>query len=194
MCHLFPSTLTGAALNQFYRLNPRTINSFDRLKQIFLDHFMIQTDRLYSRDDLYMIRQGEDEPLREYAAHFSHEYSRYLKTDDCVAFGVFKSGLRESNFWYLVHSSSQNTYAELMMQVTIHAKDEYFNSKNSFVGQSQITFGDSPQASAYADPLYPHPRVTTHSKPTHYIPTNDTQGGQHFKRKYGYQRPFNNGK
>ncbi|CAL9021504.1 unnamed protein product [Prunus brigantina] len=43
---------------------------------------MIQKDRLYSADDLYTIQQREDEPLREYAACFSHEYSRYLETDD----------------------------------------------------------------------------------------------------------------
>ncbi|CAL8995975.1 unnamed protein product, partial [Prunus brigantina] len=93
MCLLFPSTLSGAALNWFYRLNPCTINTFDSLKQAFLDHFMIQTDRLYSADDLYMLRQGEDEPLREYAARFSHEYSRCPDTDDRAAFGAFKSGL-----------------------------------------------------------------------------------------------------
>ncbi|CAL9012302.1 unnamed protein product, partial [Prunus brigantina] len=47
MCLLFPSTLNGAALNWFYRMNPHTIDTFDSLKQAFLDHFMIQTDRLY---------------------------------------------------------------------------------------------------------------------------------------------------
>ncbi|CAL2254412.1 unnamed protein product [Prunus armeniaca] len=77
---------------------------------------MIQTDRLYSADDLYMLTQGEDEPLQEYAAR-----SRLIaSTDDCAAFGAFKSGLRESNFQYLVHSNPWNTYAELMKQATVH--------------------------------------------------------------------------
>ncbi|CAL9025716.1 unnamed protein product, partial [Prunus brigantina] len=107
MCLLFPSTLSGAALNWFYRLNPHTINTFDSLKQAFLDHFMIQTDRLYSADDLYMLRQGEDEPLREYAARFSHEYSRCPDTDDRAAFGAFKSGLREHGNHH--QSSGSNT-------------------------------------------------------------------------------------
>ncbi|VVA35587.1 PREDICTED: L484_025767, partial [Prunus dulcis] len=83
---------------------PETVDSFDELKQIFLNHFMIQTDRLYSADDLYTIRQREDEPLREYAARFSHEYSRCPETDDRAAYGAFKSGLRSSHFRYLVHS------------------------------------------------------------------------------------------
>ena len=90
---------------------------------------MIQTDRLYSADDLYTIRQGDSEPLREYAARFSHEYSRCPETDDRAAFGAFKSGLRASQFRYLVHSSNWTTYGELMKQAAIHAKAEHFNSK-----------------------------------------------------------------
>ncbi|CAL9019505.1 unnamed protein product [Prunus brigantina] len=91
-CLLFPSSLTEAALNWFYRLEPGTEDSFDELKQIFLNHFMIQTDRLYSGDDLYTIRQ------REYATRFSHEYSRCPDTDDRVAYDAFESGLRSSHF------------------------------------------------------------------------------------------------
>ncbi|CAL9005537.1 unnamed protein product [Prunus brigantina] len=105
-CQLFPSTLAGAALNWFYRLEPGTVDSFDQLKQIFLNHFMIQTDRLYSTDDLYTIRQGDSEPLREYAARFSHEYSQCPETDNRAAFDAFKSGLRASQFRYLVHSTN----------------------------------------------------------------------------------------
>ncbi|CAL9024350.1 unnamed protein product [Prunus brigantina] len=70
-----PIYLGRAALNSFYRLEPGT------------------TDRLYSADDLYTIRQGDSEPFREYAARFSHEYSRCPEIDDRAAFGAFKSGL-----------------------------------------------------------------------------------------------------
>ncbi|CAL8114525.1 unnamed protein product [Prunus armeniaca] len=96
-CLLFPSSLTEAALNWFYRLEPGT---------------------------------REDEPLWEYAAHFSHEYSRCPETDDRAAYGAFKSGLQSSHFRYLVHSSNWCTYDELMKQAVIHAKAEYFNSKS----------------------------------------------------------------
>ncbi|KAI5312928.1 hypothetical protein L3X38_042102 [Prunus dulcis] len=128
-CLLFPSTLAGAALNWFYRLEPGTVDSFDQLKQIFLNHFMIQTDRLYSADDFYTIQQGDNDPLWEYAAKFSHEYSRCPKTEDRAAFGAFKSGLRASQFRYLFHSSNWTTYGELMKQATIHANAEHFNFK-----------------------------------------------------------------
>ncbi|BFG15857.1 hypothetical protein CerSpe_021310 [Prunus speciosa] len=183
MCLLFPSTLNGAALNWFYRLNRRTINSFDGLKQTFLDHFMIQTDRLYSTNDLYMLRQGEDEPLREYVARFSHEYSRCPDTDDRAAFGAFKSGLRESNFRYLVHINQWNTYAELMKQAVVHAKAEYFNSKRG------------PATSARGAPISPPPASVPNPAPPQYsAPTQDNQGTQHPKRKDSYQHTFSNGK
>ncbi|XP_020414875.1 uncharacterized protein LOC109947891 [Prunus persica] len=157
-CLLFPSSLTGAALNWFYRLEPETVDSFDELKQIFLNHFMIQTDCLYSADDLYTIRQREDEPLREYAARFSHEYSRCPETDDRAAYGAFKSGLRSSHFRYLVHSSNWRTYDELMKQAAIHAKAEYFNSKPA-VSASR---GDA-KPSAYPAKATPYEGVDTYS-------------------------------
>ncbi|XP_020421423.1 uncharacterized protein LOC109949724 [Prunus persica] len=153
-CLLFPSSLTKATLNWFYRLEPETVDSFDELKQIFLNHFIIQTDRLYSADDLYTIRQREDEPLREYAARFSHEYLRCPETDDKAAYGAFKSGLRSSHFRYLVHSSNWRTYDELMKQAAIHAKAEYFNSKPG-VSTRQ---GDA-EPSAYPAKAPPYERV-----------------------------------
>ncbi|CAL8169371.1 unnamed protein product [Prunus armeniaca] len=112
------------------RLEPGTVDSFDELKQIFLNHFMIQTDRLYSTVDLYTVRQRKDKPLWEYVARFSHEYLRCSETDDRAAYGAFKSGLRSSHFQYLVHSSNWRTYDELMKQAAVHAKAEYFNSKS----------------------------------------------------------------
>ncbi|XP_020426568.1 uncharacterized protein LOC109950838 [Prunus persica] len=175
MCLFFPSTLNGVALNWFYWLNPRTINFFDSLKQTFLDHFMIQTNRLYSADDLYMLRQGEDEPLREYAACFSHEYSCCPVTDNRDAYGAFKSGLRESNFRYLVHSNPWNTYTELMKQAVAHAKAEYFNSKHGLTNSSRSTFGHPLLAS-----------TPTPAKPHHSASAPDNQSTQHPKRKDGY--------
>lgn len=40
-CLLFPFALAGVALNWFYILEPCRVDSFDELKQIFLNHFMI---------------------------------------------------------------------------------------------------------------------------------------------------------
>ncbi|CAL9024124.1 unnamed protein product [Prunus brigantina] len=52
---------------------------------------------------------------------------------------------------------------------------EYFNSKCSYVGQSQTTFGDQSQASAPPDPLYSSLRVEAYPRPNHYTLTNYIQ-------------------
>ncbi|CAL8168120.1 unnamed protein product [Prunus armeniaca] len=146
---------------------------------------MIQTNRLYSADDLYMLRQGEEEPLQEYAARSSHEYSRYPETDDRATFGAFKSGLRKSNFRYLVHSNPWNTYVELMKQAAVHAKAKYFNSKRGPATFTRSTFGDLPPASVPT--LAPPQRSIP-------IPALDNQGTPHPKRKDSYQHTFSSSK
>ncbi|CAL2276735.1 unnamed protein product [Prunus armeniaca] len=168
------------------------MDSFDELKQIFLNHFMIQTDRLYSADDLYTIRQREDEPLREYAARFSHEYSRCPETDDRAAYGAFKSGLRSSHFWYLVYSSNWRTYDELMKQVAIHTKAEYFNSKS---GPS--AWQEEPASKSYLGQGSPYaPRRNDEPSAGHKRKDdrNNRQGGSKKGReKYGrndYRAPY----
>ncbi|KAI5335480.1 PREDICTED: LOC107646977 isoform [Prunus dulcis] len=128
-CLFFTFMLTRGALNWFYRRELGTVNSFDKLKHIFLNHFVIHIDRFYSADYLYTIWQRDDEPLWEYDARFSHEYSWCLETDDRAAFDTFKSGLPSSHLRYMVHNSNWNTYDELMKQASIHAKTKYFNSK-----------------------------------------------------------------
>ncbi|CAL8992340.1 unnamed protein product, partial [Prunus brigantina] len=186
-CQLFPSTLAGAALNWFYRLEPGTIDSFDQLKQIFLNHFMIQTNRLYSADDLYTVRQGDSEPLREYAARFSHEYSRCPETDDRAAFGAFKSDLRASQFRYLVHSSNWTTYGELMKQAAIHAKAEHFNSKGMPSASNPSVTTGQPPAPTY-DPFQPQQTtVQTPYRTAPSLPTNYTHGDKRWDSFQGRQ-------
>ncbi|XP_021812974.1 uncharacterized protein LOC110755955 [Prunus avium] len=186
LCLLFPSSLTEAALNWFYRLEPGTVDSFDELKQIFLNHFMIQTDRLYSADDLYTIRQRDNEPLREYAARFSHEYSRCPDTDDRAAYGAFKSGLRSSHFRYLVHSSNWRTYDELMKQAAIHAKAEYFNSRAEPTARQSEPVQRS--SAAQASPFAPAAQTAGHLESHKCKDAGSSQRGHSKKNKSRYGR------
>ncbi|KAM1126125.1 hypothetical protein ACFX2B_040842 [Malus domestica] len=73
---LFPSNISGGALNWYCRLPLETVYSFEKLRKLFVSQHIFQTNRLHSADDLYTIRQKLDESLREYASRFSHEYSR----------------------------------------------------------------------------------------------------------------------
>ncbi|XP_021833951.1 uncharacterized protein LOC110773736 [Prunus avium] len=186
LCLLFPSSLTEAALNWFYRLEPGTVDSFDELKQIFLNHFMIQTDILYSADDLYTIRQRDYEPLREYAARFSHEYSRCLDTDDRAAYDAFKSGLRSSHFRYLVHSSNWRTYDELMKQAAIHTKADYFNSRAEPTARQSEPIQRS--STAQASPFAPAAQTAGYLESHKRKDAGSSQKGHSKKNKSRYGR------
>ncbi|KAM1513412.1 hypothetical protein ACFX1Z_024842 [Malus domestica] len=93
-CLLFPFTLSGRALNWYYRLPPETVDSFEELRKLFVFQHIFQTDHLHSADDLYTIRQKPNESLREYAGRFSHDYSCCAEADDKTAFKTFIISLR----------------------------------------------------------------------------------------------------
>ncbi|KAM1134759.1 hypothetical protein ACFX19_044552 [Malus domestica] len=81
-CLLFLSTLFGRVLNWYCHLPPETVDLFEKLRKLFVAQHIFQTNRLHSADDLYTICQKPDEPLREYASCFSHEYSRCAEAND----------------------------------------------------------------------------------------------------------------
>ncbi|KAM1221868.1 hypothetical protein ACFX2J_009467 [Malus domestica] len=123
-CLLFLSTLSGGALNWYYRLPPETVDSFEELRKLFVSQHIFQTDRLHSADDLYTIRQKPDESLRKYAGRFSHEYSRCAEADDKTALKAFTAGLRDCFFKYMINANTWKTYSEVMAQAYNHASAE----------------------------------------------------------------------
>ncbi|TQD99925.1 hypothetical protein C1H46_014429 [Malus baccata] len=123
-CLLFPSTLSGGALNWYCRLPPETVDSFEELRKLFVSQHIFQTDRLHSADDLYTIRQKPDKSLRKYAGRFNHEYSRCAEADDKTALKAFTAGLRDCFFKYMINANTWKTYSEVMTQAYNHASAE----------------------------------------------------------------------
>ncbi|KAM1407240.1 hypothetical protein ACFX2F_001855 [Malus domestica] len=123
-CLLFPSTLSGEALNWYCRLSPETVYSFEELRKLFISQHIFQTDHLHFADDLYTIHQKPNESLPEYAGRFSHEYSRCTEVDDKIAFKAFTAGLRNCFFKYMINANTWKTYSEVMSHAYNHASAE----------------------------------------------------------------------
>ncbi|KAM1389814.1 hypothetical protein ACFX13_018140 [Malus domestica] len=113
-CILFPSTLSGEALNWYFHLPPETVDSFEELRKLFVSQHIFQTDRLHSTDDLYTIHQKSDESLRMYASRFSYEYFRCAEADDKTTLKAFMAGLRDCFFKYMINANTWKTYSEMM--------------------------------------------------------------------------------
>ncbi|KAM2747172.1 hypothetical protein PS2_022684 [Malus domestica] len=105
-CILFPSTLSGGALNWYSRILPETVDSFEELRKLFVSQHIFQIDRLHFADDLYTIRQKPDESLHMYVGRFSHEYSRCAEADDKTALKAFTESLRDCFFKYMINANT----------------------------------------------------------------------------------------
>ncbi|KAM1042452.1 hypothetical protein ACFX2A_034634 [Malus domestica] len=123
-CLLFPSTLSGGALNWYCCLPPKIVDSFEELRKLFVSQHIFQTDRLHSADNLYTIRQKPDESLCMYAGRFIHEYSRCVEADDKTVLKAFTAGLRDCFFKYMINANTWKTYSEVMAQAYNHASAE----------------------------------------------------------------------
>ncbi|KAM2008112.1 hypothetical protein PS1_002964 [Malus domestica] len=134
-CLLFPSTLSNGALNWYYRLPPETVDSFEELRKLFVSQHIFQTNRLHSADDLYTIRQKPDKSLREYAGHFSHEYSCCAEADDKTALKAFTASLHDCFFKYMIGANTWNTYFEVMAHAYNHVSAE----ARTYQGKPPIT-------------------------------------------------------
>ncbi|KAM1006237.1 hypothetical protein ACFX19_003069 [Malus domestica] len=115
---------SGGALNWYCRLPPKTVDSFEELRKLFVSQHIFQTDRLHSADDLYTICQKPNKSLREYAGRFNHEYSHYAEADDKTTFKAFTAGLRDCFFKYMINANTWKTYSEVMAQTYNHASAE----------------------------------------------------------------------
>ncbi|KAM1675565.1 hypothetical protein ACFX2K_041497 [Malus domestica] len=134
-CLLFPSTLSGRALNWYCHLPPKTLDLFEELKKLFVSQHIFQTDRLHSADDLYTISQKPDESLREYIGRFSHEYSRCAEADNKTALKAFTAGLRDCFFKYMIYANTWKTYSEVMA----HAYNYAFAKEKTYQGKPPTT-------------------------------------------------------
>ncbi|KAM1569449.1 hypothetical protein ACFX10_034570 [Malus domestica] len=110
-CILFPSTLSGGALNWYCHLPLEIVDPFEELRKLFVSQHIFQTDHLHSADELYTIHQKPDESLCMYADHFSHEYSRYAEADDKTALKAFTAGLCDCFFKYMINANTWKTYS-----------------------------------------------------------------------------------
>nr|XP_043638260.1 uncharacterized protein LOC122609268 [Erigeron canadensis] len=72
-CHLFPGTLQGHARDWFTGLPKKSIKDFQDLKEKFVAHFFQQKKHQRNHLEAHLIRQLENEPLRDFILRFTQE-------------------------------------------------------------------------------------------------------------------------
>ncbi|GJV09043.1 reverse transcriptase domain-containing protein [Tanacetum coccineum] len=72
-CHMFNSTLIGAARVWFDELPPKSIDSYKDLKAAFLAYFMQQKKHVKDPVEIHNIKQKDGETIEEFMERFKVE-------------------------------------------------------------------------------------------------------------------------
>jgi hypothetical protein len=94
---LFPTTLKDSALRWFKGLRESSIISWEDTKTIFLRKYQHHCKSKYSRNDIFKIKQLEDESLEDYMERFSNisQKSKYNDLLDDEIRTLFLKGILE---------------------------------------------------------------------------------------------------
>ncbi|XP_062104104.1 uncharacterized protein LOC133815265 [Humulus lupulus] len=100
MCKGFCSSLVGSALQWYTNLPNNFISTFTQLTDTFVEQFASSRKLEKSMEDLYIIVQLWDEPLREYIGRFNKEKVSITHCNQDTAISSFCKGLRYDSDLY----------------------------------------------------------------------------------------------
>lgn len=75
-------------MSWFKRLTPEFISLFIELRNVFLERYMIISDRLYTANNLSAIREQPDEKLMDCITGFNNEYVRCEGCDKATTYNA----------------------------------------------------------------------------------------------------------
>ncbi|GKE59010.1 reverse transcriptase domain-containing protein, partial [Tanacetum coccineum] len=93
LCHMFNSTLIGAARVWFDELPPESIDSYKDLKASFLAYFMQQKKHVKDPVEIHNIKQKDGETIEEFMKRFKVETGRMKGAPECMKISGFMHGV-----------------------------------------------------------------------------------------------------
>jgi hypothetical protein len=114
LCQAFSLPLTGPGFEWFKNLRPGSVQSFKDLKDMLLARFA--TSMVHKKIKMYLslIRQENNESLRQYLTRFTAESNKVDRFDNSDAITSIIEGLRTGEFLKSVVGRVPSTMAELM--------------------------------------------------------------------------------
>nr|GEU86360.1 reverse transcriptase domain-containing protein [Tanacetum cinerariifolium] len=92
-CHMFNSTLIGAARVWFDELPPEIIDGYKGLKAAFLAYFMQQKKYVKDLVEIHNIKQRDGETIEEFKERFKFETERMKGSLECMRIFGFMHGV-----------------------------------------------------------------------------------------------------
>ncbi|GJW80450.1 reverse transcriptase domain-containing protein [Tanacetum coccineum] len=122
-CHMFNSTLIGAARVWFDELPPESIDGYKGLKAAFLAYFMQQK---YVKDpaEIHNIKQRDEETIKDFMERFKVETGRMKGAPECMRISGFMHGVNNPELTKRLNEHVPKTMEEMMTVTTAFIRGE----------------------------------------------------------------------
>ncbi|GJW62961.1 reverse transcriptase domain-containing protein [Tanacetum coccineum] len=123
-CHMFNSTLIGAARVWFDELPPESIDSYKDLKAAFLAYFMQQKKHVKDPVEIHNIKQKDGETIEEFMERFKVETGRMKGAPECMKISGFMHGVNNPELTKRLNEHVPKTLEEMMTTTAAFIRGE----------------------------------------------------------------------
>ncbi|GJU08462.1 reverse transcriptase domain-containing protein [Tanacetum coccineum] len=123
-CHMFNSTLIGAAGVWFDELPSESIDGYKDLKASFLAYFMQQKKYVKDPVEIHNIKQRDGETIEEFTKRFKVEIRRMKGALECMRISGFMHGVNNPELTNRFNEHVSKTMEEMMITTTAFIRGE----------------------------------------------------------------------
>ncbi|GJV20774.1 reverse transcriptase domain-containing protein [Tanacetum coccineum] len=123
-CHMFNSTLIGAARVWFDELPPESIDGYKGLKAAFLAYFMQQKKYVKDPVEIHNIKQRDGETIKEFMERFKIKTGRMKGAPECMRISGFMHGINNPELTKRLNEHVPKTVEEMMTATTAFIRGE----------------------------------------------------------------------
>nr|GFA07289.1 reverse transcriptase domain-containing protein [Tanacetum cinerariifolium] len=117
-CHMFNSTLIGAARVWFDELPPESIDGYKDMKAAFLSYFMQQKKYVKDLVEIHNIKQRDGETIEDFMERFKIETGRMKGAPECMRISGFMHGINNPELTKRLNEHVPKTMEEMMIATT----------------------------------------------------------------------------
>nr|GEV48940.1 reverse transcriptase domain-containing protein [Tanacetum cinerariifolium] len=123
-CHMFNSTLIGAARVWFDELSPESVDSYKDLKAAFLAYFMQQKKYVKDPVEIHNIKQKDGETIKDFMKLFKVKTRRMKGDPECMLILGFMHGVNNPELTKFLNEHVPKTMEEMMITTTAFIRGE----------------------------------------------------------------------
>ncbi|GJR03238.1 reverse transcriptase domain-containing protein [Tanacetum coccineum] len=123
-CHMFNSTLIGAARVWFDELPPESIDGYKGLKAAFLAYFMQQNKYVKDPVEIHNIKQRDGETIKDFIERFKVETGRMKGAPECMRISGFMHRVNNPELTKRLNEHVPKTMEEMMTVITAFIRGE----------------------------------------------------------------------